>query len=129
MIDTKALLLWSAFGFGLSVLIETPVLVFCLSERHSLRDKLFAGVWLTACSYPVVAWVIPSFINPVAHKVEYLLVAETFAPLVECLLFWIAFGKKEEFGQPTFYRDMIAVILANLSSFVLGEIMNALKIL
>ena len=129
MIDAKALLLWTAIGFVLSVLIETPVLVFCLSERHSLRDKLFAGVWLTACSYPIVVWVIPTFINPIAHKVEYLIVAETFAPLVECLLFWIAFGEREEIGTPTFYRDMMAVILANLSSFVLGELMNALKIL
>jgi hypothetical protein len=129
MIDTKTLVLWSAVGFSLSVLIETPVLLFCLSERHSLKTKLFAGVWLTACSYPIVAWVIPNFINPVAHKLQYLLVAETFAPVMECLLFWIAFGDRKEFGHRTFYRDMLAIVLANLLSFVLGELMNALKIL
>lgn len=129
MIDVNSLLLWTAVGFSLSVLVETPVLVFCLCERHSLREKLFAGVWLTACSYPIVIWVIPHFINPVQHRIPYLFVAETFAPLSECVLFWLAFGTREEFRTRTFYRDMLAVILANLSSFVFGEFLNALKIL
>lgn len=129
MIDVNSLLLWTAVGFTLSVLIETPVLIFCLSERHSLQEKLFAGVWLTACSYPIVVWVIPHFINPADHKILYLIFAETFAPVSECALFWWAFGTREEFRTRTFYRDMLAVILANLSSFVVGEFLNALKVL
>ncbi|HEY9676384.1 MAG TPA: hypothetical protein V6C76_00115 [Drouetiella sp.] len=129
MINWTSLYLWTAVGYSLSVLIETPILVFCLSERHSLKEKLFAGFWLTACSYPIVIWVLPFFISPVSHRVPYLLVAETFAPLSECILFWLAFGTREEFGTRSFYRDMLAVVLANLGSFITGEILNALKIL
>src|SRR3981081_643435 len=46
-------------GYLLSILIETPVLLLGLSSRHSLKRKLFAGVWLTACTYPIVTLVLP----------------------------------------------------------------------
>jgi hypothetical protein len=53
--------LWSflPLGFLITVLIETPILLIGLSPRHSLRRRLAAGVWLTACSYPVVILVFP----------------------------------------------------------------------
>jgi len=46
----------------------------------------------------------------------FLLVAETFAPLAECALFWLAFGK-----QAT-WRDFGVIVIANLASFVAGEV-------
>src|SRR5713101_5899664 len=73
-------------GYLLSILIETPVLLLGLSNRHSLKRKLFAGVWLTACTYPIVVLVLPMlFVN--RSRALYLVVAETFAPVAECILF------------------------------------------
>jgi hypothetical protein len=54
-----------------------------------------------------------------------LLVAETFAPVAECLLFWLAFGSREEFGKRTMWRDLATITVANLASFAAGEVLNA----
>jgi hypothetical protein len=105
----------------LTVLVETAVLLVGLSPRHPLWVKLFAGVWLTACTYPVVWLVLPGWFE---DRARYLIVAETFAPLAECLLFRFAFLR----GQPLdrrFLRDMLAIIAANLASFGVGEWIHA----
>jgi hypothetical protein len=52
-------------------------------------------------------------------------VAETFAPVAECILFWLAFGNTEGLGNRSMWRDLITIILANLASFGIGEMMNA----
>ena len=111
-------------GYLLTILIETPILCVGLSPRHSLRRKLFAGVWLTACTYPIITLVLPLLFSP-DSRASYLVVAETFAPLAECLLFWLAFGRAEEPGKASRRRDFIAIIVANLASFGIGEVMNA----
>lgn len=111
-------------GYLLTILIETPILVVGLSRRHPLKRKLFAGVWLTACTYPIVVLVLPLLFAP-DQRVSYLLVAETFAPVAECVLFWLAFGKLEEVGTRSMWRDFIAIIVANLASFGIGEVINA----
>ena len=111
-------------GYLLTILIETPILCVGLSRRHPLSRKLFAGVWLTACTYPIVTLVLPLMFTP-EQRVSYLIVAETFAPVGECLLFWLAFGLREEMGRPSMWRDFIAIIVANLASFSVGELMNA----
>ncbi|SRR6266516_1271984 len=110
-------------GYLLTILIETPILCLGLSRRHPLKRKLFAGVWLTACTYLIVTLVLPPLFAPNSRAL-YLAVAETFAPVAECLLFWLAFGKKAELGKPSMRRDFIAVIIANLASFAVGEVMN-----
>ena len=112
-------------GYLLTILIETPILFVGLSRRHPARIKLFAGVWLTACTYPMVTLVLPLIFSP-DSRVLYLVVAETFAPVAECFLFWLAFGKEEVAGKPPMRRDFIAIIVANLASFGIGEVMNAL---
>ena len=111
-------------GYLLTILIETPILVVGLSPRHPLSRKLLAGVWLTACTYPIVTLVLPLMFAP-DRRGLYLLVAETFAPVAECLLFWLAFGKSDEMTSWTMWRDFMAIIVANLASFGLGEVMNA----
>jgi hypothetical protein len=111
-------------GYLLTILIETPVLCVGLSARHPLGRRLLAGVWLTACTYPIVTLVLPLLFAP-DRRVLYLIVAETFAPVAECALFWLAFGKEEEVGKASMRRDFIVIILANLASFGLGEVMNA----
>jgi len=111
-------------GYLLSILIETPVLLVGLSARHPLRRRLFAGIWLTACTYPIVTLVLPLlFVNQ--SRMIYLIVAETFAPVAECVLFWLAFGKESEVATGSLWRDFAAIVVANLASFAGGEILNA----
>jgi hypothetical protein len=124
-LDTSDVLFYTLRGYVLTVLIETPVLIFGLSKRHTMRDRLFAGIWLTACSYPVVALVIPYFVNPFTNRFLYLLLAETFAPISECIFFWLAFGDRAELGRRSMYRDLGVVVLANLCSFGFGELLYA----
>jgi hypothetical protein len=114
--------LWASFllGYLLSIAVETPILVLGLSPRHSLRRRLFLGVWLTACTYPVVILVLPFFLH---SEAVYVSVAETFAAVAECLLFWLAFGERQSLRTWSAGRDFAVIILANLASFGLGEIL------
>jgi hypothetical protein len=109
-------------GYTFTIIIETAVLVLLLSRRHSRRVKLFAGVWLTACTYPVVWLVLPGLFE---ERWLYLLVAETFAPTAECVLFWFAFIRGRAPNRKATYVDLAAITLANLCSFGLGEVMHA----
>jgi len=109
-------------GYPVSILIETPILLIGLSKRHPIKRRLFAGVWLTACTYPIVVLVLPMLF---ANRALYLVVAETFAPVAECILFWLAFGREEEVGKVSMWRDFITIIIANLASFLGGEVLNA----
>jgi hypothetical protein len=111
-------------GYLLTILIETPILCLGLSRHHPLKRKLFAGVWLTACTYPIVALVLPLLFPPDSRGL-YLVSAETFAPVAECILFWLAFGRGAEVDKVSMARDFIAIIVANLASFGIGEVMNA----
>jgi hypothetical protein len=118
--------LWHFFLFGyfFSILIETPILLIGLSRRHSFKQKLFAGIWLTACTYPIVVLVMPLlFVN--SSRTIYLAVAETFAPVAECILFWLAYGKSEEVGKRSMWQDFATIVVANLASFIGGEVMAA----
>ena len=118
--------LWRFFrlGYPLSILIETPILLIGLSRRHPIKRRLFAGVWLTACTYPIVVLVLP-LVFADASRAAYLIVAETFAPAAECALFWLAYGEAEQFGKASMWRDFSAIIIANLASFLGGEVLNA----
>jgi hypothetical protein len=97
------------------------VLLVGLSPRHSLGRRLFAGMWLTACTYPVVVLVLPPLLG---FGTVYLVVAETFAPVAECALFWAAFGSREEAWRPSMWRDFAVITLANLASFGFGEVLR-----
>lgn len=111
-------------GYLVTVLIEAPILLLGLSPRHLSRRKLLAGIWLTACTYPIVVLVLPLFF-PLESRTSYLIVAETFAPVAECVLFWTAFGREKLLGGRSMWRDFAAIIVANLASFGLGEFLNA----
>ncbi len=102
------------FGYLLSILIETPILLVGLSARHPLRRRFFAGVWLTACTYPIVVLALPLALANVSR-----------ATLAECALFWLAYGEAEQLGKPSMRRDFAAIIVANLASFLGGEVLNA----
>ena len=111
-------------GYLLTILIETPILIIGLSKRHSFKRKVLAGVWLTACTYPIVVLVLPLLFVDTSRAL-YLLVAETFAPVAECILFWLAYGEVEELGKRSMWRDFATIVVANLASFLAGEVLNA----
>lgn len=111
-------------GYPFTILIETPILVLGLSQRHSLKQKIFAGVWLTACTYPIVVLVLPLLFAGTS-RATYLSVAETFAPVAECILFWLAYGKSEELGKRSMWQDFATIVVANLASFLGGELLNS----
>ena len=118
--------LWRFFplGYLLSILIETPILLIGLSKRHPIRRRLLAGVWLTACTYPIVVLVLPLVLANASRGI-YLVVAETFAPVAESILFWLAYGETEQVGKASMWRDFGAIVIANLASFLGGEVLSA----
>ena len=110
-------------GYLTTILIETPVLLAGLSPKLSFKRKLLCGVWLTACTYPVVVLVLPALL--LEHsRVLYLAVAETFAPVAECALFWLVFRGRHLLAGNDWARCFAAIVLANLASFGIGEILN-----
>ncbi|MCE9533726.1 MAG: hypothetical protein K8T89_21750 [Planctomycetes bacterium] len=111
-------------GYVITITVETIILVFALSPRHPLKNRFYAGIWLTACTYPIVWLVIPAFIDPQSQRTLYLAVAETFAPAAECALFWLVFGKAEPRTRANLIRDMVAIVIANLASFGFGLLMQ-----
>jgi hypothetical protein len=115
---TRSLWVFLPFGYLLTVLVETPVLLVGLSKHHPIARRVIAGFWLTACTYPIVTLVLPLVMVQQSRAV-YLIVAEVFAPVAECLLFWFAFSKKAR------TRDFVVIVIANLASFGVGEILNA----
>jgi len=117
--------LWHFFplGYLFTILIETPMLVIGLSTRHSIKRRLIAGVWLTACTYPIVVLVMPLMFAHTSRAI-YLTVAEIFAPVAECTLFWLAYGRSEELGKRSMWQDFATIVVANLASFLGGEILN-----
>ena len=104
-------------GYLFTIAIEMPILCVGLSPEHSLSRRLYAGVWLTACTYPIVVLVVPAWVDLETERGQYLVVAESVAHLGECLLFWIAFRPLK---RP--WRDMAVVFGANLASFGAGEL-------
>ena len=105
-------------GYLFTIAIETPILFFGLSPRHSKLRRIAAGIWLTACTYPIVTLVLPLLLENYS-RAAYLTVAEIFAPVAECALFWLAFGGKPD---KSMWRDFAVIVVANLASFLLGEI-------
>jgi hypothetical protein len=105
-------------GYLFTIAIETPVLCVGLSSQHALSRRLLAGVWLTACTYPLVVIVVPQFFDPTTQRPAYLAVAESIAHFGECVIFYLAFRPLQHF-----WRDMITVFAANLASFCMGELM------
>jgi hypothetical protein len=113
-------------GYLVTIMIETPVLIFGLSPKVTLRQKLLCGIWLTACTYPIVVIVLPTLLMEHFRfsREMYLAVAEIFAPAGECFLFWLAFRGKKTLATADWARCLAAIVIANLASFLLGEVIN-----
>jgi hypothetical protein len=108
-------------GYLATVMLETPVLLIGLSQGNTMRTRLVAAAWLTACTYPVVVLVLPPLLRESWGETVYLLVAETFAPLAECVLFTLVFNTKEERWSKTNVQDCLIITGANLFSFLTGQ--------
>jgi hypothetical protein len=119
-------LLLMCVNYLLTIAVEAPILMLGLSRRHPMRHRIFAGVWLTACTYPFVWLVFPWLIDRQKHNALYLTVAETFAPVAECLLFYLAFGQAEPRTRRAFWQDMRVITIANLASFGMGMVIDYL---
>lgn len=99
-------------GYLTTVALETPVLWFGLHPRHDARTRLFAGAWLTACTYPIVILALPPLTGP-----NYDVVAESFAPLAEILAFQTLSANGPHL------RDAAAILAANLASYTVGRLL------
>jgi hypothetical protein len=118
--------LFLPLGYLFTVAIETPVLLIGLSNKFSFKERFFAGLWLTACTYPVVVLVLPTLFASSPRNL-YLLVAETFAPVAECFLFWLVFQDRLRSDTLAKLRSFAVITLANLLSFAFGELLNSTR--
>ncbi len=112
--------LFLIFGYSATIAIELPVLWYGLSPRHSASQKLTCGLLLTAFTYPIVVMVLPATFSGLGMHSQglYLAVAETFAPVAEVLFFRYLIDQKL---LARIDRDAIAIVLANVASFLAGE--------
>jgi hypothetical protein len=115
---STSLLLAALTGYLLTIAVETPILVLLLSARVPVRRRVALGVWLTACTYPIVVLAMPALLLP-SGLTLYVVVAEVFAPLAECGLFYWRTGA---LGA----RDAAAIVAANLASFGVGALVYPL---
>ena len=110
-------------GYLFTIVIETPVLLIGMSPKITMRQRLWLGAWLSACTYPIVILVLPAVFFD-SSRALYLVVAETFAPVAECALFWLAY-RKADLTRADWIRCLIVIVIANLASFGAGEILNS----
>ena len=113
-------------GYLTTIAIETSILFFLLPKKLSLKQKILCGIWLTACTYPIVVLVLPPLIMDYSRGL-YLLVAESVAHFGECVIFWLAFRGREDFETRDWIRAFIAILLANFASFSIGELLNTVR--
>lgn len=110
-------------GYLITILIETPILLVGLSRKLTIGQRIRCGIWLTACTYPIVVLVLPAIFFDQSRAL-YLTVAEIFAPVAECFLFWMAFRGRDLLESRDWTRCFVAIVIANLASFGFGELMG-----
>jgi hypothetical protein len=119
--DPEALWAFLPKGYALTILVEAPILVLGLSRQFSWKERLFAGIWLTTCTYPVVILVLPLALADCPWWL-FLLIAETFAPVAECALFWLLYTDRSSLRVRATWRNFAFIALANVASFGVGEV-------
>ena len=110
-----------ARGYLLTVAVETPVLLVALSPAHGWRRRLAAGLWLTACTYPLLLLALPLLIHPAAHPTAYIAVGEVGVAAAESALFHLAFNQGADRPRSWCWRDTMAIVGANLASYGVGR--------
>lgn len=117
--------LWTflPLGYLVTILIETPILLVGLSRKLTVSQRIRCGIWLTACTYPIVVLVLPVLFYG-CSRAAYLMVAETFAPVAECVIFWLAFRRRDILESSDWARSFATIVVANLASFGIGEVLG-----
>jgi hypothetical protein len=110
-------------GYLVTIAVETPILLLGLSNKLTFKQKLMCGIWLTACTYPIVVLVLPMLLQNFSWII-YITIAEVFAPAGECLFFWTAFRGNKILRTNDWIQCFISIIFANLASFGFGEILH-----
>ena len=113
-----------ARDLALTVLIEGVVLWVALDPAHTHGTKLLAAWWLSSCTLPVVQFVFPMLASLGWPRWAWLTWAEIFAPAAECALFAVLITAQSNGKARASGRDMFAIVLANLSSFGIGEFLR-----
>jgi hypothetical protein len=123
--DLTSSYLWYFFpiGYLTTILIETPILIFGLSPKLCIKQRILSGIWLTLCTYPIVVLVLPNLLGSISWTL-YIVVAELFAHFGECVIFWLAFRGRVDFDTKDWLRCFMAILIANLTSFGIGEILH-----
>ncbi len=116
--------LFLPFGYAATVAIELPILYFLLPRSLGAGARAACGIWLTACTYPIVVLVLPALMDGFS-RLTFLAVAESFAPVAECILFWLAFRSRDVLDRSAWVRSFIVIFVANLASFGVGELLNS----
>ena len=108
------------FGYLVTVLIEIPILLVGLPRKYAISEKIVNGLLLTAITYPVVVMVLPAIFTGmgIESRVLFLAVAESFAPITEVLFFRYLTDRPL---AARIDRDAVVIVIANLTSFLLGE--------
>jgi hypothetical protein len=107
-------------AYAITISVETPVLLVGLSTRHKIAVKFLAGIWLTACTFPLLSLVLPVLMDPFGNRFAYVAVGETLVIAGEIGLFWLAFVAATPWISKSMARDAAAIILANIASFAFG---------
>lgn len=112
-------LLLMAKGYLITVLCEGAVL-FAGLRYLSHAQRLFLSFWLTAITYPFVWLVFSLFFDSSSERFAYLLAAEVFAPLAECLAFKFSLGRDLSWRSARLWFSFAVITAANLVSFGVG---------
>jgi hypothetical protein len=108
------------FGYIVTVLVEIPILIVGFQRKYTIAETIVNGLLLTAITYPVVIMVLPAMFTEmrIESRALYLAVAESFAPITE-VLFFRYLTDRPLAGRLD--RDAAVIVIANLTSFLLGE--------
>jgi hypothetical protein len=71
----------------------------------------------------VVILVLPVVLGFPQSRLLFLAVAEPLAVVGECLLFWLAFGRRPDVPDKSLVQDFAAITLANVASMLAGEVL------
>jgi hypothetical protein len=104
----------------LTLAIEIPIAAGGLARWYLVapRRRVLIAAGASLVTHPIVWFVLPGLLVPVAGSLGYLLVAEAFAWLTEAGIFWLA-ARRDPVGL------LLLSLVANLASFGFGGLLWA----
>lgn len=97
-----------------TILLEFPLYYLFLKNIRSLKEILLMGLILNLATHPIIFLVMPPLLNTLQFSyLNYLIIAETFAPVVEALILSL-------FYKLSWRRSLLAALTANIVSWTIG---------